>query len=199
MTPERPETPGSAALTAEKRENGRTSEAGDGDKDRERERDPVETSGKRERDERSERESKREMREISRKKMRNGEHSVDVAMGGGQPATASSPVNNKVLRAGHEPQTNRAPCVNTSTCSKRQQLTLKEGRETHYYDALPTGGRQHEPLQTCQTGSNNAWPGLRSVTVDTSASFPQLQVSIHKRGEESALKTLPRALRLRSQ
>lgn len=47
MTPERPETPRSAALTAEKQENGWTREAGDRDKDGERE--PVETSEKRER------------------------------------------------------------------------------------------------------------------------------------------------------
>lgn len=46
-TPERPETPQSAALTAEKHENGRTRGAGDGDKERERE--PLETPGKRER------------------------------------------------------------------------------------------------------------------------------------------------------
>lgn len=53
MTPERPETPRSAALTAEKQESGRTREAGDGDKDsqreREREKEPAKTSAKRER------------------------------------------------------------------------------------------------------------------------------------------------------
>lgn len=57
-------------------------------------------------------------------------------MGGAQPATASSPVNNKVLRARPERQTTglcSASHANTdaaSMCNKRQQLTLTEGYET---------------------------------------------------------------------
>lgn len=128
---------------------------------------------------------------------------MDVVMGLGQPTTASSPVNNKVLRAGYGPQTDGAslssPCEHRRCFNLQQKAATdtEESGETFYYDALPTGLRLHEALQSCQTGSNNAWPGSHSVTGDTSTSFPQLQVSKHKRGEEFAMKTLPRAHKLR--
>lgn len=46
---------------------------------------------------------------------------LDVVMGGGQPTTAASPVNNKVLRAGHERQTNRASLCEHRCCFNLQQ------------------------------------------------------------------------------
>lgn len=126
-----------------------------------------------------------------------------MVMGLGQPATASSPVNNKVLRAGREPRTSRAslssPCEHRRCFNLQQKAATdtEEREETLYYGALPAGLRLHEALQTCQTGSNNARPGSCSVTGDTSTSFPQLQVSKHKRGEEFATETLPRTHKIR--
>lgn len=97
MTPKRPESPRSAALTAEKQENGPTREARDGDKGRQRDREnPWKHQGrqrerwKRERE--RERHSTAKIREISRKrKSGGGGVGMDAAMGACQPAAVSSP------------------------------------------------------------------------------------------------------------
>lgn len=94
MTPKRPETPRSAALTAEKQENGQT-ERQETETKTDREREPMETSGKTQR-QRWKREracySTAEIREISRKRKSKsgwgwgGGVGMDAAMGACQPA-----------------------------------------------------------------------------------------------------------------
>lgn len=97
MTPKRPESPRSAALTAEKQENGQTREARDGDKGRQRDREnPWKHQGRQRERWKTEREREsataRQRSEKSAEKERvGGGVGMDAAMGACQPAAVSSP------------------------------------------------------------------------------------------------------------